>query len=91
MNEVGIESGDLVLFRQQSTARDGETIVALIDDEVTIKEFHRADGTIVLRPRSKNPVHKPIFLKSDFRIQGVSVHVLKRAQQFINQKKSSLQ
>ena len=76
MNEVGINDGDLVLIRQQNTARDGEKVVALIDDEATIKEFHRADSVVILKPRSTNPIHKPIILESDFQIQGVVAKVI---------------
>lgn len=73
MNQAGIADGDLVLVRQQATANEGDRVVALIDDEATIKEFHRSREAVVLRPRSTNPVHRSIILTSDFRIQGVVV------------------
>lgn len=78
MNDAGIDDGDLVLIRQQNTANNGENVVALIDDEATIKEFHRANNLIVLKPRSTNPIHKPIVLSDDFQIQGVVKAVLSR-------------
>lgn len=73
MNEKGINDGDLVLVRQQSTAENGDIVVALIDDEATIKEFQISDKTIVLKPRSTNKQHKPVVLTRDFQIQGVFV------------------
>jgi repressor LexA len=73
MNEAGIEDRDLALVRQQSTAAPGDRVVALIDDEATIKEFHRSKETVVLKPRSTDKCHKPIFLSSEFQIQGVVV------------------
>jgi repressor LexA len=73
MTEAGIEDGDLVLVRQQQTARNGEVVVALIDDEATIKEFHRSPTVIVLQPRSRNRTHRPVVLTDDFQIQGVVV------------------
>jgi repressor LexA len=73
MTEAGIEDGDLVLVRQQPTAMNGEVVVALIDDEATIKEFHRGPKVIVLRPRSRNGGHQPVVLTDDFQIQGVVV------------------
>jgi len=73
MNQKGINDGDLVLVRQQITAKEGDTVVALIDDEAAIKEFHYAKNFIILRPRSSNPVHKPIILTNDFQIQGIVV------------------
>jgi repressor LexA len=71
MDEVGIFDGDLVLVRQQSVADSGKIIVALIDDEATIKEFHRSKNTIVLKPRSRSDRHRPFILTKEFQIQGV--------------------
>lgn len=73
MNEAGIADGVLVLVRQQQTARNGDIVVALIDDEVTIKEFQASSATVTLRPRSTNRTYQPIVLTRDFRIQGVVV------------------
>ena len=73
MDQKGIEDGDLVLVRQQTTAKDGDTVVALIDDEATIKEFRIGRETYVLKPRSTNKTHQPIVLTKDFQIQGVVV------------------
>jgi repressor LexA len=71
-----INDGDLLLIRKQSTAISGEIVVALINDEATIKEFYQQDSYIVLRPRSSNPLHQPVILTSDFEIQGVLVSIL---------------
>jgi len=76
MNAAGINNGDLLLIRQQPTAEDGDRVVALIDDEVTVKEFHQSGEVIVLKPRSKNKSHKPIVLTRDFQVQGVVVSVI---------------
>ena len=73
MDQRGIDDGDLVLVRQQTTAKDGDTVVALIDDEATIKEFRIGSETFVLKPRSRNKQHQPIVLAKDFQIQGVVV------------------
>jgi repressor LexA len=73
MDERGVNDGDLLLIRQQPTARNGDMVVALIDDEATVKEFHAAGETVVLKPRSKNKEHKPIVLTKDFQVQGVVV------------------
>jgi repressor LexA len=73
MTEAGICDGDLVLVRQQPTAETKEIVVALIDDEATIKEFHRLSGVVVLKPRSRDSRHRPIVLSEDFQIQGVVV------------------
>lgn len=73
MNEVGINDGDLVLVKQQTTAENGDFVVALIDDEATIKEFRKNSDAIVLKPRSREQKHQPIILTRDFRIQGIVV------------------
>lgn len=73
MNRAGIDDGDFVLVRQQSTADPGQRVVALIDDEATVKEYAPGRDVVLLKPRSTNPVHKPIVLDRDFQIQGVVV------------------
>jgi repressor LexA len=73
MNEAEINDGDLVLVRQQQTADNGDIVVALIDDEATIKEFHSAPGAVVLKPRSHSKEYRPIILTREFQIQGVVV------------------
>ncbi len=77
MNEKGINDGDLLLIRQQQTAKNGDSVVALIDGEATIKEFHKTDNAIILKPRSKNGKHKAIILTRDFQVQGVVVTAIK--------------
>lgn len=71
-----INSGDLLLIRQQDTADNGNTVVALINDEATVKIFERTRDAIILRPKSKNKNHKPIILTNNCMIQGVVVAVL---------------
>ncbi len=79
--EIGgdrIEDGDLVLVRQQPTANNGDVVVALIDGEATIKEFSKAPGYFVLKPRSSDPKHHPIVIHTHLASQGVVRHVFKR-------------
>ncbi len=73
MDLAGIQDGDLVLVRQQRTAESGQRVIALIDDEATLKEFRRSPDLVALVPRSKNAQHKPILLSDDFQVQGVVV------------------
>ncbi len=73
MDQAGIKDGELALVRQQETAQDGDRVVALVDDQATIKEFHRGKDVVLLRPRSKNKKHRPIVVTRDFRVQGVVV------------------
>ena len=79
MIDAHIEDGDVVVVEKREVAREGETVIALIDDrEVTLKVFRsQADGKIRLEPR--NPTLKPmIFDASRVRIQGSVVGVLRR-------------
>jgi len=71
MDQAGISDGDLVLVRQQPTANDGDRVVALIDDEATIKELRHSGNKILLVPRSSDPSHMPIIMEREFFIQGV--------------------
>ncbi len=77
MNEKGINDGDIVLVRQQQTAKNGDPVVALIDGESTIKEYNKTDNAILLKPKSKNEEHKAIILTKDFQVQGVVVTTIK--------------
>ncbi len=62
MNQKWVNDGDLVLVRQTNVARDGDIIVALINDEATLKEYRQKSDTVYLIPHSDNPRHKPIIL-----------------------------
>ncbi len=55
---LGILPGDLVVVHQQSTAYNGEIVVALLEDEATVKTFSRRNGKIWLLPA--NPDYRPI-------------------------------
>lgn len=73
MNQKGIKDGDLILVRQQATAKNGDAVVALVDGEVTIKEFRKSSNVVILQPRSTNPSHRPIVLTNEVAIQGMVV------------------
>lgn len=73
MDAAGIKDRDLVLVRQQPVAENGDRVVALIDNEATIKLFRRSSDAVVLAPRSRNDKHRPIVLTEDFVIQGVVI------------------
>lgn len=76
MDEAGINNGDLLLIRQQQDAENGDKILALIDEEATVKEYNKSRGMVILKPKSTNKIHQPIILTSDFRIQGIVEEVI---------------
>ena len=73
MDKAGIQDGDLILIRQQPDAHDGQNVVALIDDEATVKEFRHKGEFVTLVPNSTNNKHQPIILTKNFQIQGIVV------------------
>lgn len=76
MVEDRICDGDFVVIEKRETARDGETVVALLGDgEATLKRFYRESGGIRLQPA--NPKYAPLRTK-DVRIQGVVVGVVRK-------------
>ena len=58
MINAGILSGDKVVVRPQSTAENGEIVVALLDDSATVKRFQKKSGRVWLLP--ENPNYEPI-------------------------------
>jgi repressor LexA len=58
MKDAGILEGDYVVVRQASDAENGEIVVALIEDEATVKRFYREKGRVRLQPANK--AYKPI-------------------------------
>lgn len=76
MNRANIQDGDLVLIRQQTSAENGDRVVALIDDEATIKELRRNGNVVTLRPHSTNAKYQPIILNHEFQIQGVVIETI---------------
>ncbi len=74
MINAGIDDGDLVVVRQQNTADYNQIVVALMDDEATLKRFRPAEDHIVLHP--ENPDMEDIIVDHCI-IQGVAVKVIK--------------
>jgi repressor LexA len=79
MNKAGVNDGDYILCRKTFTPSEGEKVVALVGDDATLKEFHKTQDSIILRPLSTNPRHQDIIFTEgdDIKIQGVMVKILK--------------
>jgi len=69
MIEAGILDGDVIVVRKENTARNGEIVVALVDEEATVKTFYKEDGHYRLQP--ENSSMEPIFLDDVFVIGKV--------------------
>lgn len=63
MIEDGLFDGDFVVVHKQSSAHDGDVIVALLGDEATVKRFYRDDGRVRLQPA--NSSMEPIYADAD--------------------------
>ena len=78
MIDDGIHDGDLVVIQQVVEPREGDTVVALVESEVTLKRyFPQEDGTIRLQPA--NPTVRPIVAPAgNVRVQGVVVGLVRQ-------------
>lgn len=80
MELSNISDGDFLLVRQESVAKNGDKIVALIGEDATCKIFEsKAGKPIRLVPNSNNPIHKPRIMLEDFSILGVVEKTFKKA------------
>ena len=52
MIKIGMFDGDKVVVRKQSTAENGDIVVALVDDSATVKRFYKKDGKFILHPEN---------------------------------------
>jgi len=80
MIDVGILDGDLLAVHKTNQARDGEIVVARLDEEVTVKRLQRQAGYIELI--AENPDFEPIIVRPgevEFAIEGVAVGLIRGA------------
>ena len=76
MIEAHIADGDYVVIRPQETARDGDIVVAQVEENaVTLKRFFKEDGRVRLQPA--NPAYPPQYYDA-VRIQGKLIGVIRR-------------
>lgn len=79
MIDIGIFDRDFVVVRRQPTARDGQLVAALVnDEEATVKRLQRLDGRVVLK--AENPDYPPMVFSDGVEILGVVVAVLRRVE-----------
>jgi repressor LexA len=80
MIDAHIQDGDFVLVKSQQTAESGDIVVAIINDEATVKRFFKRDDSIYLEPA--NSTMKPIIIREDqaneMMIAGKVVTVLRQ-------------
>ena len=77
MIEAGIEDGDMVVVRKTHIANPGDKVVALIENETTLKTFYPEPEQRRIRLHPENSKMKDIIVKN-CNIQGVACHVIKK-------------
>ncbi|TMQ34461.1 MAG: transcriptional repressor LexA [Planctomycetota bacterium] len=73
-----IQDGDFVVIRKRETASDGERVVAMIDDEVTLKRFYKEKNHVRLEPANKSMAPILVHSSDDAKILGVLIGVMRK-------------
>jgi repressor LexA len=77
MIDEQIRDGDWVIVEDRKSADNGDTVIALVGQDVTLKKFFHESGRIRLQPA--NPAMQPIYVDPDgVQIQGVVVAVMRK-------------
>jgi len=76
MEDDGILDGDFVVIRRQKTAENGEAVVALVDNEATLKRYYKQKDHVELRPAHKG-MESILVKEGDLRLEGRVVGVLR--------------
>ena len=86
MIDEGIFDGDMVVIRKQEVAENGQTVVAIIDDnEATLKKLYRENGRFRLQPA--NPTLFPIY-REEVEVRGVVVKIIRNLESQLDQGQS---
>jgi SOS regulatory protein LexA len=86
MIDEGIFDGDIVIIRKQESAENGQTVVAVIDDNrATLKKLYREDGQFRLQPA--NPTLFPIY-RTEVEVRGVVVKIIRDLESQLDQGQS---
>lgn len=75
MTGAGIMDGDIAVIRQQQTVNNGDIVVAMLDDAVTLKRLYKEKNRV--RLQAENDAYPPIFTQS-LRIAGRLAHLIRR-------------
>lgn len=86
MIEEGIFDGDIVIIRKQEVAENGQTVVAIIDEnEATLKKLYRENGRFRLQPA--NPTLFPIY-REEVEVRGVVVKIIRNLESPLDKEQS---
>ncbi|MCL1873089.1 MAG: transcriptional repressor LexA [Clostridiales bacterium] len=76
MVEAGILNGDFVIVEKCPSARSGEIVVALIDDDATVKTYYKYANYVRLQP--ENSTMEPLIIRGDLKILGRVIGLVRR-------------
>ena len=74
MSGAGIEDGDMAIIEKQNTVRNGEIVVAIVEEAVTLKRFFKESHRIKLQ--AENPAHKSKYYQ-DVKVLGRLSHIIR--------------
>ena len=74
MINAGILKGDLAIIEQSEIAAEGQIVVAVVDNAITLKRFYKEQNRVRLQP--ENPDFQPIY-SSDVKIAGIMVGLVR--------------
>lgn len=79
MIDEGIRDGDYIIVEERASADDGQTVVALVDGEATVKKFYRQPDSDVIRLEPANVAMEPIMAPAaSVQVRGVVVGLMRR-------------
>lgn len=76
MIDAGIREGDMVVVERKATYKPGQIVVAMVDNEFTMKYLRKKDGKFFLEPANKN--YKPIYPGESFRVEALVTAVVRK-------------
>ena len=76
MIDAGIRDGDMVVVERKSQYKPGQIVVAMVDNEFTMKYLRKKGSTYYLEPANKN--YKPIYPAENFRIEALVTAVVRK-------------
>lgn len=82
MSGAGINNGDTVLVEKTEQVRNGDRVVAIIDDIAVIKKILFTNNAVILHPVSNDKSYKPIIMKRDFKIFGKVIDVIRKPEDY---------
>lgn len=79
MIDAGIDNGDLVLAEVTNEVREGDKVVAIIDDMAVIKKISFGENSVTLNPMSSDPQYRPIVMKENFIVDGRVIDIIRNS------------